>query len=471
MSTATVRDGVEQLHYNEHMRPNTSPHAISALLLLGLSTSRIPVTRSPSAPNDFRVVADTVLGVVFDSLLNRPISGASVLADPGGETATTDDLGQFKIQSSGRVRRLTVFHGLLDHSGIGSLTSILDTAARRRSPITIATPSLATVWERLCPGQVPEHGRQGIVFGAARAANGTTRVSGAHVRATWESDAISQAGRGARVVDVRTDSIGTFYVCGVPALTDVFVMGYSVELSSGSIGLPADSLPLRRQDLILAAPGQTGTIHGVVQNSRRGPVVGATIDVEGLGASMTTDGTGHFAGTRVPAGTRSMLVRAVGFSPVLLAVEVLDRDGEDIRVELERNVFLPGVKVTERTRVPLLRQQFEDRRRLGVGQFVDTAEIKSLYNVRSIFQGRPGMTLQGIPPEFTLWMNATAGFCQPAVFLDGFRSDMQVLSAMGKDLIAGVEIYLRPVEIPAHYALVQRSCGAVLVWTKDSFSR
>ena len=117
---------------------------------------------------------------------------------------------------------------------------------------------------------MPEQGREDIVFGAARTADGTTRVSGARVRATWESDAVSQAGRGARVVDARTDSIGTFYVCGVPALTDVFVMGYSVELSSGSIGLPADSLPVRRQDLILGARGQTGTLRGVVADDASG---------------------------------------------------------------------------------------------------------------------------------------------------------------------------------------------------------
>src|ERR1700731_915592 len=119
------------------MRLDTSRHSVSALLLLGLSASRMPVARSAGASGDARVVADTVRGVVFDSLLNRPIGGASVLADPGGETATTDDQGQFRIQSSGRVRRLSVFHGLLDRSGIGSLTSILDTAARGRSPITI----------------------------------------------------------------------------------------------------------------------------------------------------------------------------------------------------------------------------------------------------------------------------------------------------------------------------------------------
>jgi len=445
--------------------------SISALAVFGLSGGRAVPTPGLSTSRQARIVADTIRGVVFDSLMRRPMAGATVLAYPNGEAAITDDQGQFKIQTHARVQRLAVFDGLLDRTGIGSLSRLLDTTATERAVITIATPSLATIWARLCPDKVSARGRDGIVLGAARTADGSTRVAGVHVRASWEPDALSQIGQGARVVDVRTDSIGSFYVCGVPPVADVFIVGYSAELSSGSVGLPGDSVPLRRQDLILGAPGHAGPVRGIVQDSRRAPVAGATIDVDGFETSLTTDGAGRFASTRMPTGTRSMLVRAVGFSPVLLAIDVLERSGDEVRVELERNVFLPGVKVTERTKAPVLRQEFEERRRMGVGQFVEAMEIKSLYNVRSIFQGRPGVTVQGNPSEFTLWVTATAGYCQPAVFLDGFRSDTQVLSAMSKDRIAAVEIYLRSVEIPARFAVVQRSCGAVLVWTTDTFSR
>lgn len=441
------------------------------LLVLGSAASETPVLSRTRPAKETSVSADTIRGVVFDSLTRQPLVGASVLSEPGGGSTTTDDRGQFVIISPAHVRRIAVFHALLDRSGIGSLSAVLDTTARIPAPLTLATPSLQTLWARLCPDRIRERGREGIVFGAARSANGTTRVAGVRVRVSWESDAVSETGQGARVVDARTDSVGSFYVCGVPSATDVFLIGYSVELSSGSVGLPADSLPVRRQDLILGAPGQTGTLRGTVQDSRRAPIAGATVDVDGMDGSLTTDAAGRFVSARVPTGTRSVLVRAVGFSPVLLAADVLETGGEEVRIELERNVFLPGVKVTERTRVPMLRAQYEERRKMGAGQFIDTTEIKILYNVRSIFQGRPGLSVQGNPPQFTLYINANAGYCQPVVFLDGFRTGTDVLSALNKDRIAAVEIYLRPVEIPARYAVVQRGCGAVLVWTKDSFSR
>ena len=97
--------------------------------------------------------------------LRRPMAGATVLAYPGGEAAITDDQGQFKIQSHARVQRLAVFDGLLDRTGMGSLSRVLDTTATERAVITIATPSLATIWARLCPDKVPVRGRDGIVLG------------------------------------------------------------------------------------------------------------------------------------------------------------------------------------------------------------------------------------------------------------------------------------------------------------------
>lgn len=443
---------------------------VCAALALG-STGATPSPGSARAMqrDHALAIADTVRGTVFDSLSPGPLVGATVIADPGGESVITDDRGAFRLGSHVTVRRLTVFHDMLDRTGIGSLSAVLDTAGKTHGPITIATPSPETIWGRLCPGL--RRGHEQIVFGAARTADGSTRVAGVRVRASWDSDATSRLGSGTRVVDARTDSIGTFYVCGVPANTDVFLIGYSVELSSGSIGLPANPVPLRRQDLILGAPGETGTVRGVVQSARRTPVAGASIDIDGLDKPLTTDATGRFSTSRAPAGTRSILVRAVGFSPVLLAIDVLRAGGDEVHVELDRNVFLPGVKVTERTSAPVLRQEFEERRHLGIGQFIDNTQIRDLHNVRSIFQGRPGVTVQGNQPDFTLYVTANAGYCQPAIFLDGFRSDTQVLAAMNKDRIAGVEIYLRPVEIPARYAVVQRGCGAVLVWTKDAFSR
>jgi hypothetical protein len=442
--------------------------AVSCVAAYAGSTHAAPSAHGPSAG---LAEADTIRGTVFDSLQHRPLAGATVLAEPGGESVVTDDEGRFTILSAARVDRVAVFHDVLDRTGIGSLSSVIDASVRTRGVLLMATPSLATLWSRLCPEIIRQRGREGIVFGVAIAANGSTRVAGVRMRASWDFDSVSQAGQGARVVNTRTDSTGSYYACGVPPMTNVYVIAYSVELSSGTVGLPGDSLPVRRQDLVVGAPGQTVTIHGIVVGPNRAPLAGASVELDGLDGTVTADAAGKFQIIHAPTGTRSMLVRAVGYSPVLQAIDVTEKLGDELRIVLERNVFLPGVKVTERTRVPVLRQEFIERRRMGIGQFIDSTEIKPLYNVRSIFLARPGVQVQGNPPDFTLYFNANGGYCQPLVYLDGFKSDTQVLEAMSKDRIVAVEIYLRPIEVPATWAGVQRSCGAVLVWTKDSFAR
>ncbi len=442
-----------------------------AVLCVGASTGLSHAAPSTHGPGAGLAEADTIRGIVFDSLRHQPLAGATVLAEPGGESVMTDDEGRFTIRSAARVNRVAVFHDMLDRTGIGSLSSAIDSTERARGVLVMATPSLATLWLRLCRASVHQRGREGIVFGVAIAANGSTRVAGVRVRASWDFDSVSQAGQGARAVNTRTDSTGSYYACGVPPMTNVYVVAYSVELSSGTVGLPGDSLPVRRQDLVVGAPGQTGMIRGIVVGPSRAPLAGASVELDGLDGTVTTDAAGKFQIIHAPTGTRSMLVRAVGYSPVLQAIDVTEKLGDELRIELERNVFLPGVKVTERTRVPVLRQEFMERRRMGIGQFIDSTEIKPLYNVRSIFLARPGVQVQGNPPDFTLYFNANGGYCQPLIYIDSFKSDTQILEAMSKDRIVAVEIYLRPAEVPARWAGVQRGCGVVLVWTKESFGR
>lgn len=452
------------------------PFAVLLPLAAIAAAANADATRARGGVGRAGAPTDTVRGVVFDSLLHLPLAGATVLAEPGGLSATTDEQGRFTIGGPARVRRLTVFHGLLDRTGIGSLSAALDSAptpVRAAGPLVIATPSIATIWSRLCPGAVAAGGRHGIVFGVARTANGSTRVAGARVRTSWESDALSQAGQAARVVDSRTDSIGAYYACGVPPLENVQIIGYSSEFSSGSVSLAGDSVPLRKLDLVLGAAGQTAEVRGAVVDQRRAPVVGATIDVDGLDASAKSDQAGRFLIPNAPTGSRMLLVRAVGYTPVLLPVEVLETGAEEVRVELERMILLPGVRVRETNRLPMIRAGFEERRRVGMGTFLDSADFQNRFDTRSIFQGAAGVTVdaRSVMYEWQLYLPSSAGMCRANIIFDGMRSDTKVLQATPKEHIAAVEIYLRAAVAPPEYLPVGAGCGLIMVWTKSAFRR
>src|SRR5258708_26782237 len=107
--------------------------------------------------------SDTLRGIVFDSLAQQPLVGATVMGEPGGLSVLTDGQGRFVLGGPERIRRLAVFHGLLERTGIGSLSLAIDSTSIDRRALVIATPSLATVWSRLCPGIVRTRGRDGIV--------------------------------------------------------------------------------------------------------------------------------------------------------------------------------------------------------------------------------------------------------------------------------------------------------------------
>jgi len=457
-------------------RPRPAPRTLLVTLVAIAGAAPLAAPHAyawPAGAGGSASVADSIRGVVFDSLLHRPLAGATVLADPGGISTTTDEQGRFTIGGPQRLRRLSVFHDFLDRTGIGNLSAAVDSAARARGAVVIGTPSIETIWSRLCPGGSRVRGREGVVFGAARTSDGTTRVAGARVRASWESDALSQTGQAARVVESRTDSIGNFYVCGVPPLENLIVIGYAPEFSSGGVSLAGDSVPIRRQDLFLGATGKTGVVRGVVTDQRRAPLAGAAVDLDGLDGSTMTDPAGRFQIANAPAGSRMMLVRAVGYTPVMLPVNVLETGGEEVRVELERTVLLPSVKIRETNRLPMIRAEFMERRKLGFGTFLDSTQFQYRFDTRSIFQGAPGVTIdaRSVTREWQMYLPSATGFCLANIWLDGNRSDTRVLQATPKEHIAAVEIYARATIAPAQYLPGGSNCGVVLVWTKAAFRR
>lgn len=121
--------------------------------------------------------ADTVRGVVYDSLLKAPLQGALVLGSvPGQEQvaqATTDANGQFLLVAPGRIERLTVFHEELEQLGL-ALDARRGAEDMRWTP-RLGVPSLATLWLRLCHRPIPATGEQpAIVYGTLRLADGST---------------------------------------------------------------------------------------------------------------------------------------------------------------------------------------------------------------------------------------------------------------------------------------------------------
>ncbi len=429
------------------------------------------------AEAQLRARPDTVRGVVYDSLSQRPISGANVLAEPSGQSTLTDDAGRFTIVAPELITRVTAFHLTLDRTGIGSLSAAPGSGGR----VFLATPSALTAWQRLCPGIARPAQREGVVFGTVRGSDGSTRIAGARVRVSWDRGA-PDAATGIRQFEVRTDSLGLYYACGVPAAENAYIVTYSAQYISGSIAIAGDSLPLRKLDLFAGkladsksvTPAAKSMVSGVVRDVTRRPVTDATVEIDGLELSVKTDAGGRFRFPSVPTGTRMLLSRSVGFMPTLQPIDVLERGTDEVNVELQRSVLLPGVKVTERLAVNALRAEFDERKRTSFGTFLDTADISRKAHTRNIFEGIPSLEVTGRDnSQFYLFtpLLHVSGPCPANVYVDGRKTDTDELISLPKEQIATTEIYVRQPNAPAKYRPMDNACGVVLVWTKSAFRK
>ena len=127
------------------MKVSSRACLIGALVTVGGSTNAAHHDELGGRFTNGAATLDTVRGVVFDSLQQKPLAGATVIAEPGFMSVVTDEQGRFAIGGSDRVRRLVVYHDLFDLTGIGSLSTNVDSSSNTRGPVVISTPSLATI--------------------------------------------------------------------------------------------------------------------------------------------------------------------------------------------------------------------------------------------------------------------------------------------------------------------------------------
>lgn len=414
-----------------------------------------------------------ILGTAYDSLRRVPLAGAEVELQGQTRRAIADSGGRFRFEAiapGSYVLELT--HPALDAAGIFVVTARVTVAADRPAAVTVASPSLATAWQRLCGQPTPFGGSDtAIVFGMVSDAATRTRFAGAGVHASWRS---LRAAGGTNVsvqpisVSARTDSIGMYTLCGVTADVTVRVRAYAGGDSTGAVELRPMTGPLVRRDFTVGrAVVRRAVLRGVVARADGGgPIPDAQVTVEEA-RQRFADQTGAFRLDSLPAGTRWVVVRAVGYTPAGQAVDLRDDDTTFVRVTLEvAPVQLDTVRVVSRMSREIA--EFEERRKSGFGFFLAEEQVKYRQNMRSVFIGVPqvrviGPSIGQFHIEFQLPSGAT---CTPTIWIDGRQGALPELYAFVPEQIAGVEFYARATNVPLRFQNVMNPCGVVVIWTK-----
>lgn len=255
-------------------------------------------------------------------------------------------------------------------------------------------------------------------------------------------------------------------------------------------GLLWASAPLAAQSVL------RGTVR---EDGSNRPLAGVEVLLEGSKKQTTTDNAGRFVLGDLPTGTRVILFRSVGYRPSRLRVQLVK--GDTLRQEAilvpERAQELDPVVVTENLKRPrgLGFEAFEERRRFGIGKFLDSTTLRRyegrrlddvlrglgllMVNYKEVLPGGPAE--RGVQRATVTEIRAASplrsagAYCFMTVVLDGvtlyrlngpgrppdFRRELSTGS------LAGVEYYRNAIEAPPEFG-ADADCGVLVLWTRKA---
>jgi hypothetical protein len=233
----------------------------------------------------------------------------------------------------------------------------------------------------------------------------------------------------------------------------------------------------------LALPVQTAHAQGSVLSGRvmsdsGMALVGAEVVLDGPGNTTRTGANGDFRFSGVLAGEHVLGVRMPGYAPHVDTIEVADAGEVRREYRLARiEATLPEVPVTA-TLLDRKLSEFHERRRMGIGRFLDSAEFANARGTRTSdrLSRLPGLTIARGRFLSDAYVVSTrvqgSSRCRAAIWLDGvnLRTDFSV-NQLDPSMIAAVEWYAGQASIPAKYNVTPSSprqayCGVLVIWLR-----
>jgi hypothetical protein len=242
-----------------------------------------------------------------------------------------------------------------------------------------------------------------------------------------------------------------------------------------------------------------GTFDGLVTDTTLAPLADAEVTVLRTSLKVRTGTNGRFRITQLPAGQYVIIVRRLGFHPASGILEVQPNDTLRYSYALVRAPQgLDTVHVaTERRSLRMM--EFDDRRKLGEGQFLTQEEIDRHNSVfvsdlvRFFFRGikiKEGGGGKGSGGQIQEYATSSRGGGGAAMLGNPGNPQTQVIVPVDCymkividdvpmpapfDLhllpppreIAGIELYTGPATLPVRFNGLDAWCGLILIWTKD----
>lgn len=432
-----------------------------------------------------------VRGVLLDSLRgSEPIVGARVTIEGTSMAVETDRRGRFTFSRLAPGRHRVVYAGArLDTLGLAPLSAEVTVGARGTTELLLATPSVATMQRRFCGTELPG---AGVLRGIVTGADGAPRV-GAEVAGIWDEAVLD---RGNLAMESRasidtTAADGSFSLCGVPITRQLILRSVAGAERGGDLVVAMEGHAVVRRDVRVADASAVTTVSGRVLSGRRG--VSTAIELWGdTLRSVQADSSGRFRFPNVPRRTGQLYIRAVGQQPRLVPIEPVGAtlDVGDIVLE-DAAVALQPMTIRERA-LTRERLAFEERSRLGVGVFFDSAALAAFPRVSASalasrstmirvgpMRSRESTTGEVVMLRSNNIRNLNSG-CYPRVFINGVGTSTQepkpaasgvMHSAISPEYLKELLRTARRIEVyQAQFAPAEfqdpDGCGSLVIWTR-----
>ena len=444
-------------------------------------------------------------GRVFDSVTALPLVGARVEFVNADDRArvifstTSDSLGRFVVDSVARGRYIAGFlHPMLDSLGLAFTQRQLTVSADGEVRVDLAVPAPERIQTALC-GRGSDKDTTGVILGYVLNAHSFTAIDSATVIAQWAEISLGPGGMSRALLyhATRTDAEGWFALCGVPAATSVVVRAASGTDTSGAIEMDVPKTRIARRVLYVdhavsidsaVAKSDTasatvlvgatvpaklvhGTVSGWVRTEDGVPISGARVRLFGSDVITETNNEGAFELTGIPAGTQTLITRAIGFVPDERAVDLTDRHIPVVVGLLAIRRFLDTVHVKADRSTFMSAVGFEDRKKGGAGRFFTNKDVERLQpaELSDLLRHAPSLELStDNAHNVKIRMRGDTGPCTPAIFLDGKQLVYWTLADLNSlvqpDELVGMEVYT-PSMTPAEFR-TKLGCGTIVVWTR-----
>lgn len=216
-----------------------------------------------------------------------------------------------------------------------------------------------------------------------------------------------------------------------------------------------------------AGPGTAGISGQLRDRTSRQPLPGAAVTVLGTPLSLRSDTAGQFRGGGLRAGVYVMQVRALGYTPGSLVIELAERETLTVTMEMEPAVTLQTVTVEAAPWQLRGMVGFEQRRAGGRGIYVSEADIRqtTANRLSDILRNVPGVRM--ICRYTGCRIRMARSECQPDFYIDGLPANNSTTLEMPLIGVIGIEIYRTITETPLDFLRGANTCGTIVIWTRS----